>query len=171
MIQIELMRGDVSKVPADALITAINSGGMWFGGIDGVIMRAAGELFHSQAERQMPLKDGQAVVATSNGHAHRGAFTNVVFVVDDLQRKLREIVYNGLKAASEAGFKTVTIPAIRMGVMLGVVEATINEAVTEIATGVRAFVDENPGTSLQKITFVIYNDQKAIELLQRALPR
>lgn len=165
MIKIKLMRGDISRVPADALITAINSGGRWFGEIDGVIMRTAGELFHSQAERQMPLKDGQTVVATNNGHAHDGAFTNVVFVVDDLQRKLREIVYSGLNAASEAGFKTVTIPAIRKGVMLGQVESSSHETVTEIAIGIEVFIGENPNTSLSKITFVAHNDQKAIKLM------
>ncbi|MCX6778918.1 MAG: macro domain-containing protein, partial [Candidatus Magasanikbacteria bacterium] len=132
-MRIQVRTGDIAREPAEVLITAINSGGMWFGGIDGVIQRAAGKLFHSQAAAAMPLLDGRTVVARNGGHAHSGAFKNVVFVVDDLQQRLREIIYAGLTAADGAGFKTVTIPTIRMGVMLGAVEHTVEEAVEEMA--------------------------------------
>ncbi len=168
MNKVSVVSGDISRTKADALITAINSGGMWFGGIDGVINRAAGNLFHSQAQKAMPLADGQTVVARSNGHAHDGAFTNVVFVVDDLQLPLHEIVCNGLKAASDAGFKSVSLPTVRMGVMLGVVEKSANEAVDEMAKGVKKFLAENPD-ALKNITFVVYNDSKTQSLLQKAL--
>ncbi|MDP1688581.1 MAG: macro domain-containing protein [bacterium] len=151
---------------ADALIAAINSGGMWFGGIDGVINRAAGNLFHLQATNARPLKDGKTVVAKSNGHAHDGAFANVVFVVDDLQRSLAEVVYAGLKAASDAGFKSVTVPTIRMGVMRGAVEKSLDEAAVGMGVGVRSFIKKNPGTSIQTITFVVYNDKKIQSLLE-----
>lgn len=132
-----VVSGDITRFKVDALITAINSGGMWFGGIDGVINRAAGNLFHLQASKAMPLSDGQVVVAYGN-ITNQGAFTNVVFVVDDLRRSLAEVVYDGLSGASDAGFKSVSLPTIRMGVMLGVVEKTLEEAVVGISTGVRS---------------------------------
>lgn len=170
MIQVSVVSGDIARVSSDALITAINSGGMWFGGIDGVINRVAGSLFHTQAGEAMPLKDGQTVVARSNGHAHNvGAFKNVVFVVDDLQQPLRQIVYNGLEAASGAGFVRVSLPTIRMGVMLGMVEKSLDEAVSEMATGVRKFLADNLKTSVRSITFVVYNDQHTQFLLNSAL--
>lgn len=167
MSKVSVVSGDISRTKADALITAINSDGLWFGGIDSVINRTAGNLFHSQAQKAMPLTDGQAVVARSNGHAHDGAFTNIVFVVDDLQLSLREIVHNGLKAAFNAGFKSVSLPAIRMGVMLGVVEKSVNEAVYEMAQGVKKFLAESPDAL--SITFVVYNDTKIQSLLEEAL--
>lgn len=166
---VAVVSGDITRTKADALITAINSGGMWFGGIDGVINRAAGNLFHQQAANAMPLKDGQTVVARSGGHAHDGAFANVVFVVDDLKRPLQEIIYSGLKAASNAGFKSVSLPTIRMGVMLGVVEKSVNEAVSEMTKGVRRFLGENSDTTLKSITFVVYNDPQTQSLLQKTL--
>ncbi len=169
MTQVRTISGDISRVGSDALITAINSEGMWCGGIDSVINRAAGEAFHSQAAEAMPLTDGQTVVAKGNGHAHNGAFKNVVFVVDDLQQPLHQIVYNGLKAASDAGFAKVSLPTIRMGVMLGAVEKSIDEAVSEMATGVRMFLAANPRTSLNDITFVVYNDQRTQSLLESVL--
>lgn len=166
---VSVISGDISRTKADALITAINSGGLWFGGIDGVINRVAGDFFHQQAARKKPLKDGQTVVARGNNHAHAGAFTHVVFVVDDLKRPLHEIIYSGLNAASDAGFTSVSLPTVRMGVMLGVVEKSIDEAVAELAEGVRMFLSENPNATLKSITFVVYNDQKIQSLLQKAL--
>jgi len=168
-VLVSVVSGDIAQVKVDVLITAINSGGMWFGGIDGVINRIAGNFFHSQAAKMMPLADGQTVVARSNGHAHGGAFTNVVFIIDDLERPLREIIYSGLKAASDAGFKSVSLPTIRMGVMLGVVEKSAKEAVDEMAKGVKKFLVENPDTSLKSIAFVVYNDNKTQLLLQSIL--
>lgn len=117
----------------------------------------------------MPLKDGQTVVAKGDGHVLKGAFKNVVFVVDDLHRPLREIVYNGLKAASDAGFAKVSLPTIRMGVMLGKVEKSVDEAVSEMASGVRKFMADHPKTSVEDITFVVYNDQCTQSLLDSVL--
>ena len=168
MNKVSVVSGDIARVDVDALITAINSGGMWFGGIDGVINRAAGGLFHSQAQAAMPLTHGQTVIASSDGHAHDGAFTNVVFVVDDLQGPLHEIVRNGLKAASDAGFTSVSLPTVRLGVMLGAVEKSVEEAVQEMVKGVTVFLAENPDTSLEGITFVVYNDTGTQSLLESA---
>lgn len=154
---------------ADALITAINSGGAWFGGIDGVIQRVAGNLFHSQASEALPLEDGKTVVAYGRNYPNKGAFKNVVFVVDDLRQRLREIIYAGLKAASDAGFKTVSIPTIRMGVMLGQVEKSTEEAVNEMRTGVLWFLKNNPDTQISSISFVVYGDENTRHLLEEAL--
>ena len=117
----------------------------------------------------MPLEDGQTVVALSKGHSHGGAFTNVVFVVDDLKLPLREVVCNGLKAASGAGFKLVSLPTIRMGVMRGVVEKSKDEAVNEMVGGIKKFAEEHPDTTLKTITLVVYNDPETQSLLQKTL--
>lgn len=95
-MKVNCIQGDISQTPSDALITAINSSGAWFGGIDMVLTRMAGNLFHQQAMNVMPLSDGQVVVAFGKPNVNKGAFKNVVFVVDDLRKKLREIIYNGL---------------------------------------------------------------------------
>ena len=159
--------GDLAKVKADVLMTAINSGGMWFGGIDGVIHRAAGDLFHRQAACAMPFSDGQTVVAQRGSLPHGGAFNDVVFVVDDLKQPLRNIVYAGLKAAADAGYKTVSLPMIRMGVMLGAVEKSKEEAVIEMSAAIDEFLNEPNG--IEQIVFVVFNDPETEELLRRAV--
>lgn len=165
-LDIQVIGGDIASVEADALITAINSEGAWFGGIDGVIQRSAGNMFHTQAASR-ELTDGVAF-GTVSLRSHPGFFRNVVFVVDDLRQPLRNIVKAGLNEADDMGCKTVTLPTIRMGVMLGVVEKGRFEAIHEMVEGIRAF-EANGYNHLEKITFVVYNDPSTEALLRKEL--
>lgn len=167
-VQVLVKLGDISNFAADALITAINSGGIWFGGIDGIIQRSAGNQFHSQAAAAMPLRHGQTITAKGN-RSCQGTFKNVVFVVDDLKGPLHEIIRNGLQAAAEAGYATVTVPTIRMGVMLGAVEKSVGEATSEMARGVSEFLTNNLSSSIKQITFVVYNDAATQAQLEKDL--
>lgn len=117
-MKVSVIDGDVTAVPAQVLITAINSGGMWFGGIDGVIMRTAGAQFHGQAAEALRRADRSAktIVAKQLGWYH-GRFADVIFVIDDLDEPLNVVVRRGLTAASDAGYQTVSMPLIRFGVM------------------------------------------------------
>ena len=169
-MKVKIVSGDISKVKADALMTAINSGGAWFGGIDGVIQGCAGGLFHGQASAAAPLKHGQTIVAMCDGgKSHKGRFTNVVFIVDDLKGKLNEIIFNGLVAAADANFASVSLPTIRMGVMLGVVEKSKEEAVGEMVKGINRFLKAKPDSSIKELTFVVYNDPEILGIAQRLL--
>ncbi len=171
MTEVKVISGDISQVEANALITAINSAGLWFGGIDAVIKRSAGNLYHDQAARKMPLPLGRALVAYGGKHDNMRKFTNVVFVIDDLNRPLHEVIFDGLVAASAAGFNTVTLPTIRMGVMLGVVEKSREEAVNEMQKGVNDFLEKFPETLLKEITFVVFRDAQTQTLLEKAFPK
>ena len=154
-MRVDVVRGDITQQNVDAIATAINSGGLWFGGIDMVIQRCAGTLFHLQASGAMPLTDGQTIVARGNG----GQIKNVVFVVDDLQTPLSQVILAALLAADEAGFNSVALPTIRMGVMLGAVEKSVDEALTEMVLGTELFAQYNP-KNIKSITFVVYNDSE-----------
>jgi O-acetyl-ADP-ribose deacetylase (regulator of RNase III) len=169
MATICVRRGDIGEVEADALITAINPLGenYWNGGIDDLIRNAAGNQFHDQAQALRPKIDGQTVVARKIS-AHQGAFGDVVFVVDSMLDALRWVVLAGLVAADDAGYQSVTLPMMRMGVMFGEVEKTKAETVQEMVIGVRAFL-ELEVEAVQSITIVIHNDIEVEELLRKAL--
>ena len=169
---IYVCQGDLSRTPADAIITAINSGGLWFGGIDGAIQRVAGSHYHDQAAAKMPLSDLQTVVARGNRNDHQGEFDNVVFVVDDLQSPLDNVVYKGLETASNEEYQSVVLPTVRMGVMLGAVEKTPQEAVERMSNGVREFMQKYGSTTkIGDLRFVVYNDQKTADMLGSELAR
>jgi O-acetyl-ADP-ribose deacetylase (regulator of RNase III) len=127
------------------MITAINSGGMWFGGIDGVIQKHAGDQFHRQASAAMPLRHLDTVRAFKR-HSHS----------DDLRTPLRDVVYKAFEAVGNAGYKTVSLPAIRTGVMLGTVEPDAQSAVAELLAGIIEYFGDYPDSSVSDITFVIY---------------
>lgn len=165
-MKIQVISGNLSAIKADVLITAINSGGMWFGAIDRLIQSVAGGLFHNQASQEK-LNDGQAYFTPGN-ITNQGSFTNVIFVVDDLKKNLHQIILAGLKEAEKQGLKSVTLPTIRMGVMLGVVEKSEDEALEEMARAIRLFESSRP-SSVKTITFVVYQNPKIEAKLKRLL--
>lgn len=176
-MDVKVFEGDIAQVESDALVTAVNSEGAWYGGIDGVIQRAAGSWFHLQAKDVMTgdpsfsslHKQGKTILARGSSERNRGRFRNVVFVIDDLEGPLSQVVQNGLKTASDAGFTSVSLPTIRMGVMLGAVEKSVEEAVGQMREGVVAFMRDNPNTKLSSITFVVYDDPATADLLREEL--
>ena len=86
MVELFVSEGDITQMSADALVTAINSDGEWFGCIDGAIDRVAGSFYHAQARSAMPLHDLQTIVAKGNRGNHKGKFDTVIFVVDDFDK-------------------------------------------------------------------------------------
>lgn len=168
-ITMAVISGDITRVDSDAIITAINSKGLWFGGIDEAIYRVAGDFYHKQVSNEK-LMDLGVVVARGSHNNHKGKFDNAVFVVDDLKSELCTIIARGLECADVAGFKKVAIPAIRTGVMLGVVEISLEQVVDEYMLGIRMYVNRKiskgqiPG--IQTITFVTYNNPRLEEILR-----
>lgn len=162
---IHILEGDITRHPCDAIMTAINSEGMWFGGVDGAIMRVAGDYYHKQAATLMPLKDLQTIVARGSKSAHNANFNDVVFVVDDLQSSVDKIIYEGLFATIKEDYQTIAIPSIRMGVMAGVVEKTPEKTINGIKLGLDKFLKEyGDRTSLDEITFIVYNNPTVYEI-------
>lgn len=86
-----------------------------------------------------------------------------------MQGPLNEIIYNGLAGASVAGYRSVVLPTIRMGVMLGTVEKTVGEATRQMAEGVRRFMADEPNTSIEDVTFVVFRDAAIASALRSGL--
>ncbi len=166
-IKVNVIDGDIAVVPAQAIITAINSEGMWYGGIDRVITRAAGSQFHEQAAEALRADPAVKAVVCKQLGWHHGRFAEVVFVIDDLDEPLYEVVRRGLVEASQAGYERVSMPAIRFGVMrsLGGTEA---EKIDGIA---RAIKDQqaDPANRLKEVSVVVYADRVLSAQLRRRI--
>ena len=167
-----VVQGDITQIPTDAIMTAINSAGLWFGGVDRAIQRVAGDHYHSQAGNAMPLYNLKTVIARGDASQHGGRFNDVVFVVDDLRSSLDQVVYTGLEAAHQEGYNKLLIPAMRMGVMAGVVERTPEETIARLKQGMEKFMREyGEQTRLENLTFVVYRDPNMTRQLQTGLGR
>ena len=139
-------------------------------GIDGAIQRVAGNFYHSQAAKAMPLINLQTIVAKGNKYQHRGQFNNVVFVVDDLKSPLNKVVYTSLETASNEGYQHILVPTIRMGVMNGIVEKTPEEAISKMALGITEFLEKYAKkTRLTEIGLVVYNNPSLAQQLGNVL--
>ncbi len=155
-MQVNVIDGDIARIEADAIVTAINPAGMWFGGIDGVIQRAAGDQYHSQAANALYAKPDIKTVVAEGKAAHTGMFKNVVFVIDDLRDSLGAVVERGLAAASDAAFATVSVPLIRFGVMKdvgGTVDSKLDETVAAVKRQ-----GASPDNKIAALTIVVYGD-------------
>ena len=173
-LPIKIMRisGDITLVRADAIITAVNSGRLWCGGIDGAIQRVAGMTYHNVAAKE-ELSDLKVIVVRGDHNNHKGKFDSVVFVVDDLRSELRNVIAIGLNEADLSGFETISIPAIRTGVMLGAVEKSLEQVVDEYIMGIKRYVSrkivkgQTPG--IKELVFVTYNNPELEEILSKAI--
>jgi O-acetyl-ADP-ribose deacetylase (regulator of RNase III) len=162
---INILQGDITKIPTQAIATLINSGKMWFGGADGAIMRVAGNAYHDVPNRRV-LKDGDVIVAKFQ-RMHQGKFNDVIFVVDDLKRPLGELVEVALDAAYNGGYTSISFPAMRTGVMAGAYEPTARDAAMQMVAGMKRSIERHQ----QPITvnIVVYSDVVVMELLESAL--
>lgn len=163
LTKVNVVDGDITQIKTEALITTINSGGMWFGGLDGAIQRSSGSMFHAQAQAAMPLTDGRVVYAPKQG-SHNGKFDAVLFIVDDLQGPLYDLVTLALKAAVQHELTSLNIPTIRTGVMAGAYEPR-SQALNDLARAVNDFVEKNPD-KLDTINVVVYSNEDDRMLLR-----
>jgi O-acetyl-ADP-ribose deacetylase (regulator of RNase III) len=166
LLSVRVQGGDISSVSSDVLVTAVNSGGMWLGGIDGVIRRAAGNMFHGQLAHRS-LGDGQAFYTPAPA-GHDGGFKDVVFVVDDLRQPLHKIVLAGLSCAEQEKLSFVSLPALRTGVMAGQYEKTIEEALDQTVEAIRLFEDMQP-SYVRRIQIVVFQNPESEEYLAKKL--
>jgi len=164
-------RGDITKtVAVDAIATLINSGGMWFGGVDGAIQRIAGSWYHAQAAAMLKttvLQDGQVVTARGNRANHNGSFNDVIFVIDNLQLLLGDLVYAALKEAKQKRYKSIAFPLMRSGVMLGLVEPNVKAVVSQMRLGIERFLEE--GDVEIDIYIVVHSEMDAIKMLSSSM--
>jgi O-acetyl-ADP-ribose deacetylase (regulator of RNase III) len=167
MTKFFLKIGDITRTtPVKAIVTLINSEGMWYGGVDGAIARVAGGIYHEQAGEILSshgLHNKQVVIAKGNHANHRGSFDDVIFVVDELESPLNELVYIALQSAKREGYTSVAFPLMRTGVMLGVVEPDLETVVREMKRGFDRFSAESDFDL--DIYVVVYGDPEAVKLL------
>lgn len=162
-VSVEVLKGDISEVPANAVMTTVQEKHLCHGGVNAVVGKA-NPCFFAQLQKSPELEDGEALLARGDG---KGAIENVLFVKDRGEKPLADIVYEGLKAADAAGLKTLAVPALRTGSAFGAVERSYQEVAAEIRKGVLRFL-AGARTSLERISFVVRGDEKLASRLQSA---
>ena len=159
---LELIRGDIADVEADAIVNAANSSLMGGGGVDGAIHRKGGPRILEECKRirteQWPegLPTGRAVITT-------GGILNAKHVIHTVgpvwrggskgEAELLGNAYtNSMAVAVQNGLRTVVFPSISTGTFGYPIEKASQVAVS----AVKAFLETYD--RLREVTFVLFSD-------------
>jgi O-acetyl-ADP-ribose deacetylase (regulator of RNase III) len=168
MVRIELVQGDITTIPADAIVNAANHSLLGGGGVDGAIHRAGGPAILEECRRlrATTLTDGLptgAAVATTAGRLPASWVIHTVGPVwaktIDHSDQLASCYSSSLRVADELGARHVTFPAVSAGVYGWPMDDAARIAVSTVASA---------QTAVELATFVLFS-AGALEAFRRAL--
>ncbi len=156
---IRLIKGDITRVEADAIVNAANSWLKHGGGVAGAIVREGGRIIQEESDRIIrergPIKVGEAVY-TSAGLLKAKYVIHTVgprMGEGNEEEKLKNATLNSLKLAEQLGLNSIVFPAISTGIFgypkdkcAQVMLRTVKEYVLS-------------GGKLKEIMFCLYDDE------------
>ena len=164
--RIEILRGDITNVEVDAIVSAANTTLLGGGGVDGAIHRAAGPKLLAECRTLVGCEPGQAKIT-------RGYHLPARFVIHtvgpiwrggkhDEAHVLADCYRNSLKLAVENEIKTIAFPAISCGAY----GYPIEDAAQIAFKTTRDFLAAND--EIQKVIFAVWGED-VYEAYQRLL--
>ncbi len=169
-VVIELALGDITRVQADAIVTAANSGLRGGGGVDGAVHRAAGPQLLKACRAIGGCDTGSAVITQAYELEERGV-AYVIHAVGPVWRGgssgeaelLKGAYSKSLELADTHECTSVAFPSISTGVYHFPLEQAAPIAVHEAAT----FAGQRP-KHLKRIIFSLF-DEKTLGVFSSAL--
>jgi O-acetyl-ADP-ribose deacetylase (regulator of RNase III) len=170
---IHLVVGDITRIPADAIVNAANSALAGGGGVDGAIHRAGGPDIMADLERRYGrgrhCPTGSAVVSEAGDLPARW----VIHAVGPIWRGggageaelLASAYRTSLRLAAELGASTVSFPSISTGVY----SYPVDQAARIAIDTVRDVLGREAGT-IERVTFVLFS-QGTYDEFEAALSR
>ncbi|WP_347219768.1 O-acetyl-ADP-ribose deacetylase [Chryseobacterium sp.] len=158
-MKIEIIKGDITKIHADAIVNAANSSLLGGGGVDGAIHRAGGpkilEECRAIRNRQGKCKTGEAVMTTAGNLPAKYVIHTVGPVWNDDKEKgsklLSDCYKHCLKLAEDLKVKIIAFPNISTGIYKFPKELAGEIAVNEV----RKFQSD----IIEKVIFVCFDEE------------
>ena len=159
--RLEAIKGDITKIKADAIVNAANSSLLGGGGVDGSIHREGGPAILEECRkivaRQGGCKTGEAVITTAGNLPAKYVIHTVGPVWSGGNNKEREKLancyLNSLQLAVENNCKTVAFPNISTGVYHFPKEDAAKISVDSI----QQFLSKDH--SIEKVIIVCFDDE------------
>ncbi len=161
--KLELIKGDIIDVDADAIVNAANSTLLGGGGVDAAIHRKGGPKILEECKRMRAtewpdgLPTGCAVI-TSGGNLKARHIIHTVGPIwhggfHEEAKLLKQAYRSSLKLAVANGLKTIAFPSISTGAYGYPVEEASRTAVD----AVKDFLEKED--NLQKVIFVLFSER------------
>lgn len=171
MVSIEIVKGDITRVAADAIVNAANSSLLGGGGVDGAIHRAGGPAILEECRairaRQGGCATGEAVHTTAGNLPARYVIHTVGPVWSpgsaEASALLASCYERSLDLAERLGCASIAFP----NVSTGVYRFPKDSACLIVSRTVARWISAHPEARLEKILFVNFDDEN-FGLYQRA---
>ncbi|MBD8083046.1 O-acetyl-ADP-ribose deacetylase [Chryseobacterium caseinilyticum] len=158
-MKIELLKGDITQINADAVVNAANSSLLGGGGVDGAIHRAGGQQILEECKKirnkQGKCKTGEVVVTTAGNLPAKYVIHTVGPIWNNNEEECSELLANcyknSLKLAESLGVKTISFPNISTGVYGFPKEQAAKIAVRE--------VNNFESEIIEKVIFVCFDEE------------
>jgi O-acetyl-ADP-ribose deacetylase len=169
---LRLITGDITRIPADAIVNAANSGLAGGGGVDGAIHRAGGPSIMRELDAIRAkighCPTGSAVVTGAGNLPAKFVFHAVGPRYRDGKHQEPELLASCyrkcLELAEEHGARKVTFPSISTGIYGYPMADAAAMALREVARHL-----SSAETKLREAIFVLY-DQHAYDVHAAAMP-
>ena len=155
---IELIKGDITKIKADAIVNAANPTCLGGGGVDGAIHRAGGSEILEECKKIIKqigiLQSGKSVITTAGNLPAKYVIHTVGPVWKDgnfdEEITLKSAYLSSLKLADDYKLKSIVFPNISTGIY-----GFPKQKAAEIAIKtVKDFIEK---TSIEKVIFVCFD--------------
>ncbi len=166
MKRIELIRGDITTLEADAIVNAANSSLLGGGGVDGAIHRAAGPGLLEACRKLNGCPTGEAKITPGFNLKAKYVIHTVGPVwqggKDDEAGLLEKCYTNSLQLAALNSVKMIAFPNIATGIY-----GFPKDRAAEIAVNsVKKWIESHPEP--ERVIFVVFDEQNA-EIYNRIL--
>ncbi len=163
---IRVVRGDITKIPTDAIVNAANESLLGGGGVDGAIHTAAGPELLEECKELCGCPTGEAKVTKAYRLPAKFVIHTVGPVwrggIDDEHRLLGRCYRRSLEEAAKRGCRTIAFPAISCGAYGFPVEHAARTAVRAVTN----YLSEND--FFEEVDLVCF-DEKTEKALRHAL--
>jgi O-acetyl-ADP-ribose deacetylase len=159
---LQLLKGDITKVPVDAIVNAANDRLAGGGGVDGAIHLAAGPALRLELDeiiaKQGGCPTGSAVPTTAGNLPAKYVFHAVGPIYgdggEDKATALASAYRACLSLAEDKGISYISFPSISTGVYGYPVEQAAPIALNEVVAHL-----QNQDTKLHRAIFVLFDDR------------